>query len=349
MKVYLPSLRNKGFSLIELLISILISLMVLAGVVQLVFNSKRSYLDNQEMSYLQDNTRFVMDILSREIRMAGYKGCASEGANVVSIIRQDILPNVLGLSNNMGFLPLQGFENPNVPAEFTNRVADTDSLLVWHGGTTNPLALLTDNYNNRQLTLNNSNGFASDYKVGMPAMVIDAQCRNVGVFAVTAQNVGLATLNYQSANNNCADASFRADTNCAAQANALSFRTFAPGSRIVPYVAAGYYIGDSRVRLGMRALKRMSIQADNAGNLSAATDEIAQGVTDMQLSYGVLTNGQGVGAMVEYRDAPNVNNWNNVVAVRMALTFQAEGSQWQVQGAPLTKTLTSTIQIRNRF
>ena len=56
---------NSGFSLIELLISTAIGLIVIAGSVNVVVNSKGSFYSQEEMSYIQDNARFAIDVLSR--------------------------------------------------------------------------------------------------------------------------------------------------------------------------------------------------------------------------------------------------------------------------------------------
>lgn len=61
-----------GFTLIELLITMVIGLLVL-GAVSGLFNIQQHYLANQEqIAEMQQNVRMAMDIISRELRMAGY-------------------------------------------------------------------------------------------------------------------------------------------------------------------------------------------------------------------------------------------------------------------------------------
>lgn len=62
---------NSGFTLIELLIAIAISGIVLAGLVQVLSTSNRSYTQQDEMVILQQNLRSAKMNLERDVRMAG--------------------------------------------------------------------------------------------------------------------------------------------------------------------------------------------------------------------------------------------------------------------------------------
>lgn len=65
--------NNQGFSLTELIIAITLSFILLGGVLQLFFNSKRIYLLSNAYSQLQENGRFITEYLSRNIRLSGYR------------------------------------------------------------------------------------------------------------------------------------------------------------------------------------------------------------------------------------------------------------------------------------
>jgi len=64
-----------GLSLIEIMISLLIGAFLLGGVLQIFIGSKQTYRMQQNMSRLQENGRFAMDFLAKDIRMAGYRAC----------------------------------------------------------------------------------------------------------------------------------------------------------------------------------------------------------------------------------------------------------------------------------
>jgi type IV pilus assembly protein PilW len=64
--------RQSGLSLIELMISMVISLVLILGVVSIYVTSKRGYALQDGMSRSQENVRFSMDLLLHDLRMSGY-------------------------------------------------------------------------------------------------------------------------------------------------------------------------------------------------------------------------------------------------------------------------------------
>ncbi len=71
--------QKQGFSLVELMVALLISSILMGGVVMMMDISKRTYTLQTALAELQDNARFVIDELTRELRMAGHFGCSGVG------------------------------------------------------------------------------------------------------------------------------------------------------------------------------------------------------------------------------------------------------------------------------
>ncbi|MCW1981682.1 type IV pilus assembly protein PilW [Xanthomonas arboricola] len=67
-----------GLSLIELMIALLISSILLIGVIQVFAASRTAYQLSQGIARNQENGRFAMDFLTRDIRMAGHAGCVND-------------------------------------------------------------------------------------------------------------------------------------------------------------------------------------------------------------------------------------------------------------------------------
>ena len=63
---------NRGFTLIELLVAMVLGLVVLAAVLNIFVSQNRTNAVQQEVAYAQQNVRAAMDIITREIRGAGY-------------------------------------------------------------------------------------------------------------------------------------------------------------------------------------------------------------------------------------------------------------------------------------
>jgi type IV pilus assembly protein PilW len=68
--------HSQGFTLTEIMIALLLSLILMAGVLTIMSSSKRTYALQTKLAELQDNARFVMNDLKNDLRMAGYGGCA---------------------------------------------------------------------------------------------------------------------------------------------------------------------------------------------------------------------------------------------------------------------------------
>ena len=69
---------QKGLSLIELMIAMTLSFIVAAAMISLFINSRQSYRVNENMSRLQENARFAVAFISRDLRMADYRPCVME-------------------------------------------------------------------------------------------------------------------------------------------------------------------------------------------------------------------------------------------------------------------------------
>ena len=69
------TLNNKqsGVTLVELMISLAISLIVLLAVTSLYVTSKRGYALQDTLARQQENGRFAVEILTQDLRMAGFK------------------------------------------------------------------------------------------------------------------------------------------------------------------------------------------------------------------------------------------------------------------------------------
>ncbi|RLA45094.1 MAG: hypothetical protein DRR42_19745 [Gammaproteobacteria bacterium] len=72
------STRNKyqnGLTLVELMIAMVISLVLVGGVTQTYISTKQTYRLTEAQSRIQENGRFALYLLTRDIRMADFWGC----------------------------------------------------------------------------------------------------------------------------------------------------------------------------------------------------------------------------------------------------------------------------------
>ncbi len=66
--------RAGGFSLIELMVAIVVALLLLGGVIQVYLSSKQSFDAQDRLARMQEGGRIAMDIITTDLRRAGYWG-----------------------------------------------------------------------------------------------------------------------------------------------------------------------------------------------------------------------------------------------------------------------------------
>ncbi|MEN1927568.1 PilW family protein [Luteimonas sp. MJ250] len=73
----------RGLSLIEIMVALAISSLLILGLVQVFSASRSAYQLSEGLARTQENARFAIDFLQRDIRMAGHFGCVNDQAHFV--------------------------------------------------------------------------------------------------------------------------------------------------------------------------------------------------------------------------------------------------------------------------
>lgn len=355
-------LENAGYSLIELMVTMLIGLIILNGVFQIVIASKRSSIDHQEISYIQENARFALDIISRDVRMAGYLGCANRNTQQVNVITND----VMGFIGTAGIV---GFDNESGKQQFPEQYRDlvkekTDSLMIRRGEYEQEFLVREQNPNTQTISLWASHDFDKD----QPLAMVDASCRFSALFTA-ASLPGATEISHQASGNNCA-ATLRGQYSCQQCSeggcpNQLVHASYPAGSRIMPLISNAYFIGESSLLPGSPALKRQTLSVVG-GMLTTQTEELATGIENIQLQYGVDVNDDG--QITEYRAAHQMDvngdgiidntDWQSVRTVKIELLLVSQSPAFtepqtvtfagvDYTGLFMRQVVSSTIAIRN--
>ncbi|RLA50940.1 MAG: hypothetical protein DRR42_11720 [Gammaproteobacteria bacterium] len=66
--------RSGGFSLVELMVSVLLGIVLSLGIVSVYLESKRNYIAEEDTARIQENGRFALNYLKRELMQAGFYG-----------------------------------------------------------------------------------------------------------------------------------------------------------------------------------------------------------------------------------------------------------------------------------
>lgn len=70
--------RQTGLSLIELMIAMALGVVLLLGLVQIFSGVRVSFSSADSLARIQENSRFGLEFLRRDLRMAGHTGCLNE-------------------------------------------------------------------------------------------------------------------------------------------------------------------------------------------------------------------------------------------------------------------------------
>lgn len=105
--------KQRGLSLVELMISIALGLMLMTGVIQMFITTKASFTVQQSLSRVQETGRMAMEFIGHDLRMASNVGCVkmqSPGKDVPNII-DPLATNKGGLHRNF-LIGIMGYDTP---------------------------------------------------------------------------------------------------------------------------------------------------------------------------------------------------------------------------------------------
>lgn len=333
----LPSAQTaRGLSLIEVLIALAIGSVLILGLVQVFSASRTAYQLSEGMARAQENARFAMDFLQRDIRMAGHYGCVNDQSHLqtagalatffdpaptaantgtqfpISVRGYDATDTAPGDSLTLG-AAAAGW-TPTLPTAITalGPSAGSDVIelrFLANEGVpideiTNPTATTT------AFTIIDADrwGTLTENGVATPTMFGVADCSYVDIFSVPPGNVSAAT--------------------GTVTVNKIIDRyTPQPAGQTMLYRAESivYYIKPGAS--GEPALWRA--RSANDGTYAGQQEELVEGIENMQLLFGLddnpdLNSGPPRGFVSQHRTAsavtPNAEvTWRGVGQVQVGL------------------------------
>ncbi|MCS7071723.1 MAG: PilW family protein [Anaerolinea sp.] len=348
-----PPCRNRaaGFTITELLVAVALGLILIGGVINVFLTNRQTLQFNSNLARVQENGRFAIEMLSREIRDAGRVPCGSIlSANVVRS------GGTVTWWSNTYDGTIRGFDGGQNSAEIRgfgtavgDRVAGTDALLL--------LRPSGDESDLRRLAVHDPVGRsftdAASVTVSIknrydahPALVCDG--RSAALLQIGVVSVGLAQYDYSTAVLNCSPQLGSINPACAAATG----KTFAAGAQITRWDPAFWYIGVNA--RGGRSLYRAGIQVNTAtGAVTTRVDEMVPDVVDLQIDYLIrnrVTSTLGTD-WLPASDTAFVAGWVSptaeVVAARLNLTIRSPESVG-ADGNPLSRNFIAVGAIRNR-
>lgn len=357
---------QRGLSLIELMIAMLLGLLVVGAAGGMFLSNKRVYGSTETLGRIQENQRTAFEIMSRDLREAGGNPCGSASEKVFQIP-----PNTYLDSYAKG---LEGYGGADVTAGTPfgtaagQRVAGTEAVDV-HLTTDSNIRITRHDNPSATLQVNSNAELEEDDVVMACNMAYSLIFEVTGLPSGEIQHNGGGTGNCASefqwshaCQSGGASGSYgycfmvtnpaTASTNCKTAGTNYGKYSDTP-AQVVKLYTSRWYVGNNG--RGGRSLYRAILQSNGTATPAVkSVEEIAEGVGEnaspMSLTYLVAGNSarQAVAAV------RGANTWTTVTAVNVSLTFQ--GTQGALEGdyvegtdnQALDRTVTNFVMLRNR-
>jgi len=374
----------QGLTLVELLISMGISAIILAGSVVVYLDQLQSSRRLSAFAQLQESGRVALDIIEQDLRMSDYVGCIS--SNIANIDDEDELKinNTLLGTYPSTFQPevgIQGWEASSTAYGETitnvmtstalvlsdngdwtssggnnldklNVVPNSDIIRVWGGSDAEAVV--------KVLTVSSPNTItiASDSGIEDNDILLLSDCDSLDI----VQACDLST--------SSGDDTLTLGTSCSPGNDAAKpLVTSTAQLSSVTALKGTTYVVSKHGGLALNPPSLFRAQLNTTGAVIGSLEEVVQGVESMQILYGENTDKDNLKSADVYVTANNVTDWINVVSVRISLLLQSvddnladgalpyvfNGVTYDGQGANpspaderLRRVFSRTVSLRNR-
>lgn len=339
---------ERGFTLVELMISLVLGLVVIGGVISVFLANQQSYRTNQALAEVQDSARTAFEFLARDIRQAGGTPCGNASSRIVNTViggGTGLLDWTTALKGYDASASVGGDPPEDLDASGAagSRAAGphSDSLrlfLIDGTGISLDGSAKGGQSNSAQFKLSQS---TTAIKSGDIVLVCDPS--QATIVQVTNYNTSNLTVGHNTGNTvspgNCTDqVGFPGPATCNASTSPTAGTPYWYGtnSEIAALKSVYWYIGNNSV--GGRSLYQVGL----SGGATGTPQEMVRNITGMDLMYH-LAGGTG------FVDAAGVGaNWDQADAVQITLITQSSNQRAGTDIQPITRSFTATVTLRNR-
>ena len=306
-------LRQKGFSLVELMVSLVLGGLIIAAVGTVYLGSRQSFRTQDAMARMQEGARYAFETMSFDARQVGF-GCESVNTNPVDATWY----------KNLFKQPLLGYESGSgLPASVTGELANTDAFMV----------LRADKTRESRLTSATTTATAHGLGNGGWGVVTEAYSDATVYQATTASGTAITL-----------------DGASALPCKAVPVVATA-NYRLLPLSGHIYYIRNNGD--GEPSLYRETLLADGsseAQELIEGVEDMQITYGEDTSTATVAECPDDICSANTYVEADDVTNWNRVVSVRVVLSMRTPETGVSVGGdGRIHRSFTTTIAVRNRL
>lgn len=336
-----PALHSlqRGFGIVELMVAMALGLFLVGGAISVFVTNQQAYRTTEQLARMQESGRTSVELMARQLREAGGSPCGRgvPTANTINNAGTHWWANwgdgVRGYDDNVVS------DGVAFGTSAGQRIQGTDAVFLVFGNANTGVRITGHNPPSARFSLNTTNHGLTDgeivlvcnYRQAAILQLTQAQATNSNV----VHNTGVAGVSP----GNCSKG-LGFPTDCADPLG--NQYEFADGY-MVRLASEIWYIGANG--RGGRSLYRARL-LNAAGTASTQADEIAEGVTNMQLSF-LESDAAGV-LPTDYVAPSAVADWTRVSAVRVSLTLQSLQNV-STDNTPLQRQMTYVVTFRNRL
>ena len=355
---------QQGVNLIELMVSMTLGIIMLAGVLQVMVNNKQDFLVRDAVGSLDETGQYMMEMMASDLRNVGFSGCNSTNNGVY----ENLVSGYSDLDIKEGLVATDGNSSGSTPSF---------NLSTWHNIST--YALGSDSYKGAR-----QSDLLKMWTIVPHGMDV------VAINTVTGSNVkptvGISdeTMTaFEMAKSSSIDSlMLLSDCEKSYVVEVVGLRRTSSGGLIIldssidqakisaltPPIEAfflkgvAYYVGKLSSKNSNPPTLYMATLGSN-GRVKTK-QPLVEGVANIQFLFGESTSAS-IPSVNRYVSADQVNNWSRVASVRISMlletlnngvvpgtgifNFYYAGRTYASPDRKLRKEVVSTITLRNRI
>ena len=280
---------QRGLSLIEMMISITIGLIILSAMTTLFSSQSKTRSELDKSNRMIDNGRYALEILSENLRMAGFYGNYVPSGTTTAATDPCTLANITNAATNLQEMlhHVYGYNAAVQASQIAGVPLTGNCAFTYTAGNAK--------------TLKSGSDILVLRRTGTSAPVAAASVTAAASTVLQVSNCTTDTSRYQIIAGDGVKTAFH-DKDCATVAS------------LRPFIVQIYFVSpENNVGDGIPTLKRLELdQATGA----FVTTPLVEGIEYMQVDYGWDTNADG--AADSYIAAPAADaDWGNIVSVKI--------------------------------
>ncbi|PVZ70446.1 PilW family protein [Pelagibaculum spongiae] len=330
---------QSGLTLVELLIAVTLSLLLLAGAGQIFFGANPTYRKSNEEIRLQDSGRFSVEAISRDVRLAGYQGCADP-----NLIEPNRMSNVADTVNPFDEA-VRAFRVDSTGDWSPSRPTDLNSLVSANAPRNNSDVISIQRASARfsQLAIDmvSATGVVTlaNNNLGLVAndIVIISDCETVDIFEIGSVTVTTAPQ---------VEVTFT--TNSATPDRNNFSKIYTNNARVMQLISRTYYTKNNG-KTNRSGYAGYSLYQHESGD----TSELSEGVEFLRVGLSERIAGGGLKVLTDDLSSADLGN---VVGVQIAMLVQTaersrnrqDGNSYDLLGSSFSPTDYQSEDLRSR-